>query len=112
MIDRKDIEDAVKQIIELFRPERVILFGSYAYGTPHEDSDVDCMVILPFDGKPVRKAAEIATAIKKRFPLDILVQSPDRWEARLHAQDPFIVEINEHGIEMYRRMVDGRGVSR
>ncbi|HKR02517.1 MAG TPA: nucleotidyltransferase domain-containing protein [Pyrinomonadaceae bacterium] len=52
-----------------FQPERIILFGSYAYGTPGADSDVDLLVILPFKGKPAHKALEILNRMNPRISL-------------------------------------------
>ena len=41
------IRDYARRVAERFQPEKIILFGSYAYGTPHEDSDVDILVVMP-----------------------------------------------------------------
>ncbi len=51
MINEKKIADLGNRIAKEFQPERIILFGSYAYGKPRPDSDVDLLVVLPFDGK-------------------------------------------------------------
>lgn len=56
MVSMKDIRAAAERIGRDFRPHKVILFGSYAYGTATADSDVDLLVILPFEGKPALKA--------------------------------------------------------
>jgi predicted nucleotidyltransferase len=60
-IDRSAIQALCDRIVAEFRPERVILFGSHAYGVPRPDSDVDLLVILPFDEQPAYKAIEIVT---------------------------------------------------
>ena len=49
MVEMSQIEALSQQIAEQFHPERIILFGSYAYGEPNEDSDVDLLVVMPFD---------------------------------------------------------------
>ncbi len=49
MITSAQIRRVSDEIVRRFRPERIILFGSYAYGTPTEDSDVDLLVVLPFE---------------------------------------------------------------
>ena len=63
MVEMKSIEDLTSQIARDFNPERIILFGSYAYGQPGADSDVDMLVVLHFTGKPVRKAIEIRNRV-------------------------------------------------
>ena len=52
MVSFADIENLAAQIAREFRPEKIILFGSHARGAPSPDSDVDLLVIMPFDGKP------------------------------------------------------------
>ena len=71
-----------RRIAERFDPEKIILFGSYAYGRPTPDSDVDLLVILPFEGHPARKAAEIRTSVRAPFPMDLLVWKPNRMRCR------------------------------
>jgi predicted nucleotidyltransferase len=61
------------EIARRFQPERIILFGSYAYGTPTEDSDVDLLVVMPFQGQPITKAIEVRQAIHAGFPMGLLV---------------------------------------
>ena len=46
-IPMRVIRDYARRVAERFQPEKIILFGSYAYGTPHEDSDVDILVVMP-----------------------------------------------------------------
>jgi predicted nucleotidyltransferase len=56
-----------RQVAERFHPEKIILFGSYAYGTPHEDSDVDILVVMPAR-KQIDQAVRIDRAIEPPFP--------------------------------------------
>ena len=63
MIAQDRIREISERIAHQFAPDQIILFGSYAYGTPDEGSDVDLLVVLPFEGKPYRKAAEIAATL-------------------------------------------------
>ena len=62
MIDEQRIMELCERIVEEFQPDKIILFGSYAFGTPTPDSDVDMLVVLPFSGKNFRKSLEILTA--------------------------------------------------
>ncbi|MFS8086026.1 MAG: nucleotidyltransferase domain-containing protein [Acidobacteriota bacterium] len=101
MIEMKRIEDLTSQITKEFNPERIILFGSYGYGQPSEDSDVDLLVVLPFEGKAVRKAIEIRNKINSKVPLDLIVRTPEQLAARLAQNDWFMREIVERGRTLY-----------
>src|SRR5215472_15267125 len=68
-----------RQIAERFRPEKIILFGSYAYGKPHAESDVDLLVIMPaYD--VVNQAIRIYLAFESPFSLDLIVRTPKQME--------------------------------
>ena len=75
-ISLQEIEDYSRKIAAKFDPERIILFGSYAYGEPTADSDVDLLVVLKYNGRAVDKAHEISRTTERTFPLDLLVRSP------------------------------------
>ena len=101
MVDMKEIKDLTSQIAREFSPERIILFGSYAYGQPGNDSDVDLLVVLPFKGKPVRKAIEIRNKINAGVPLDLIVRTPEQVADRVAQNDWFMREIVERGRTLY-----------
>ena len=101
MIERRDIEQLGRTIAERFKPERVILFGSYAYGTPTRDSDVDLLVVMNHEGSAPRKAAEIRLSLPAHVPLDVIVRSPERLHERLAMNDSFMREIIERGRPLY-----------
>ena len=102
MVRPQQIRDLVDRIVRQFRPEQVILFGSYAYGNPTEDSDVDILVVMPLNGKkPVHQEAEIALAVHGGFPMDLIVQSPERLRQRIEMKDFFLREITEKGKVLY-----------
>ena len=82
-VDMNRIEDLAARIARDFKPEKIVLFGSYAYGHPTSDSDVDLLVILKFDGKPVRKAIEIRNRLNPSLPLDLLVRTPEQIANRV-----------------------------
>jgi len=67
------IRDLVGRIVEVFHPRKVILFGSYAYGTPTRESDVDLLVIMETRQPPAEQAAAIRRAVGFPFPVDVLV---------------------------------------
>jgi predicted nucleotidyltransferase len=101
MISLNQIQDFSQQIAEKFQPERIILFGSYASGKPTEDSDVDLLVILPFEELPVQKAIAIRQQIKAPFPLDLMARTPQQIQQRLDMGDFFIQDIMRNGRVLY-----------
>jgi predicted nucleotidyltransferase len=96
-----DIMKLSEQIARTYKPQRIILFGSYAYGTPNEDSDVDMLVIMSFEGKNPEMAAQILNQTDPHFPIDLLVRTPDQVLERLKSGDFFIKEIIERGKVLY-----------
>jgi len=101
MIDQKNIKELAQRIAREFKPDKIILFGSYAYGNPSPDSDVDLLVIMPFEGKGIRKATEIMLKINPRIPVDVVVRRPEEVEWRLKWNDFFLREIIEKGKVLY-----------
>ena len=89
-----------RQVAERFRPDKIILFGSYAYGTPHEDSDVDLMVVMP-TANHASQAIRIRLALPAPFPLDLLVRTPDDLCRGLKEDDWFVREVVEKGKVLY-----------
>lgn len=101
MVNRKQINKYVQRLAELFHPQKVILFGSYAYGKPSRDSDVDLLVVMPHKGHSAIMASEIRKNIRSGFPLDLVVRSPEEMRRRLKMNDVFIREIIERGQPLY-----------
>ena len=89
------------KIAEQFHPERIILFGSYAYGTPNEDSDVDLLVVMPFEGRKSQQSITIRRAVRASFPMDLIPITPERLKYRLEIEDFFLREIVEKGKVLY-----------
>ena len=85
-----------RQVAERFQPDKIILFGSYAYGTPHEDSDVDVLVVMPARNQ-IDQSVKIALACEACFPLDIIVRTPKNMQWRLEEGDSFLREIVSRG---------------
>ena len=100
-VSRRTISSFARQVARQFKPEKIILFGSYAYGQPTEDSDVDILVIMPFEGRNPEKATEIWMATKPKFPIDIMVRKPAELKKRLKMGDFFLREITEKGKVLY-----------
>jgi predicted nucleotidyltransferase len=98
------VSEIVRRIVTALHLERVILFGSYAYGTPSDNSDVDLLVILETDARPADRYLAVSRLIRPRlFPLDILVKTPDEITQALAKGDSFICEIVTQGRVLYAR---------
>lgn len=102
-IPQEAIDDVVRQIAEQFHPHLIILFGSYAYGTPRPESDVDLLVVMDTQISEIQQEIAILRAIRKHFAMDLLVRKPDYLAYRLAIGDPFLKEITEQGKVMYER---------
>src|SRR2546430_9134472 len=95
------IRNVTRQIVQQFHPQKVILFGSYAYGQPTEDSDVDLLVVMDTDESPLHVAAKIAAAIEHPFPLDIVVRTPAEFVAAVQRKGVFATEVATKGVTLY-----------
>lgn len=100
----KTLPQAVKKIAEALKPEKIILFGSYAYGNPTPDSDVDLLVIM----RSRKSAKECRLAVSKLliprpFPVDIIIKKPKEIEYALKTNSVFTKEIYTKGIVLYER---------
>jgi predicted nucleotidyltransferase len=105
-VPRAVIRRFARQVAERFQPEKIILFGSHAYGTPHVDSDVDILVVMPCRNQ-IDQAVKISLAIDPPFPLDIIVRTPHNMKWRLAEGDSFLREITTKGEVLYEA-TDGR----
>ncbi len=98
---------AVERIVSALRPEKIILFGSYAHGNPTPDSDVDLLVILELQGDYKKKYRAISELLYPRqFPVDIILRTPKEIEEALRGGKDnsfFIREILEKGKVLYDR---------
>ena len=102
MVDRAQIRRFSEDVARKFRPEKIILFGSYAHGTATDDSDVDLLVIMPRTReRGERMSVRIRHAVPRDFPLDLLVRTPAEISKRLRWGDFFLREIMERGEVLY-----------
>ncbi|RCK75048.1 MAG: Nucleotidyltransferase domain protein [Anaerolineae bacterium] len=103
-IPMRVIRAVVDHIAKTFQPEKIILFGSYAYGKPTPGSDIDLLVIMDSP----RDDLETALEIRRSFPLlnfglDIIVRSSETIELRKQLGDWFLIEVTERGKILYER---------
>jgi predicted nucleotidyltransferase len=104
-----------RAVAEKFRPEKIILFGSHAYGTPNADSDVDILVVMPARNKH-SQAVKIRGSVRAPFPMDLIVRTAAEVQRRLADGDLFHTEIVSRGKVLYEsgdmsRYCGTRGVS-
>jgi len=98
----REIRRFARQVAERFYPEKNHLFGSYAYGTPHDDSDVDILVIMPARNQ-IDQACRIDDALDPPFPLDLIVRTPKNLAWRLAEGDSFLSEVMANGKILYEK---------
>jgi predicted nucleotidyltransferase len=101
MIAMDQIKSLSMRIAQEFRPQRIVLFGSYANGEPTDDSDVDLLVVMTFTRRPVRKAIEIRSRVRPQTPVDVIVRTPAQIAERIAKGDWFMQEIVEKGRTLY-----------
>lgn len=99
------IRQAAQKIVDAVQPEKIILFGSYAYGKPTDDSDVDLLVVMESDQHIRKRAIEVSEILYPRpFPVDIIVRTPAELKERLEIRDCFFKEIVTKGKVLYERV--------
>jgi len=101
------IKRLCRRIVEAFNPEKIILFGSRAYGKPREDSDIDLLVVMPYEGDDAMTAVRILNHLDVLAPIDLLVRSPAEISERIKIGDRFMREIVERGKVMYEAACAG-----
>lgn len=99
------IQRVTDTIIREFKPEKVVLFGSYAWGIPGKDSDIDLLIVKNDANKSTREMAVHLERIlhDREMPLDLLVYTPDQIVKRLGMGDQFITRIVHDGRVLYEQ---------
>src|SRR5215211_1427589 len=96
-IPQKAIDQVVEQIVEKFKPQKIILFGSYARGNPRPESDVDLLVVLDTPLKESQVSLKIHRHLKVMFGLDLVIYTPKRLKERAEMGDWFVRDILKEG---------------
>ena len=106
MIDIENIQKEIIKRLEPFNLEKIILFGSYAYGTPHKDSDIDLYIVTNDEYTPqsykekralVWKISQTILDIRKKYAIDLLVHTKEMHQKFVELQSSFATEILERG---------------
>jgi predicted nucleotidyltransferase len=102
------IRSWARQVAERFRPDKIVLFGSHAYGMPHADSDVDILIIMPCRNQ-LDQSVRIELTCDPPFPLDLIVRTPASIKWRLAEGELFHTEIMTKGKVLYEKGDPGLG---
>ena len=100
-VPHEAIMQLVQQIVSEFHPQKVILFGSHAYGKPHTASDVDLLVVMETELTGAQQAVKVLHKIDLKFGVDLIVYTPQRLAQRLEWGDSFLKEIVAKGRVLY-----------
>jgi len=100
-IPQAAIDQVVAQIVERFKPQKIILFGSYARGDPRPESDVDLLVVMETPLKESRQSLAIRHHLGVMFGLDLVVYTPQRLKERVETGDWFLRDILSEGKVLY-----------
>jgi predicted nucleotidyltransferase len=101
MVTRQQIEDFAAEIARRYAPEKIILFGSQARGTANEDSDVDLLVVMDFEGRNRDQAGAMRSTMQSQFPMDLIVRRRAELEWRIKENDFFLQDAVKEGIVLY-----------
>jgi uncharacterized protein len=100
----RSLRPAIQKIVQELKPEKIILFGSYAYGVPNPHSDVDLLVVMRTKASLKERSWAVSRLLLPRpFPVDILVKTPKEIEKALKSDDFFLHEIVTRGKVLYER---------
>ena len=101
-VTRELLRDITQKVIQAFRPKNVILFGSYAYGVPTPDSDLDLLIVMESRDRPAERIRKVSDLFDPRpLPMDFVVLTPGEMRRRLSGFDPFLEEVLEKGQMLY-----------
>ncbi len=102
-VDEEVLQEAVRRLLEGLAPEAIYLYGSYAYGSPNEDSDVDLFVVVDELDTPRYEVEARAYGLLAgmRFPAEIRVVTREEFEDRRNWVASLEREVHERGIELY-----------
>jgi len=99
MAKKTIVTEIIDKIKAQFKPQKIILFGSYAWGKPTDDSDIDLFLIMESNLRRDKRALQVQKAFSQRtFPLDIIVYTPEEVKQSLERGNSFIREILNKGV--------------
>jgi predicted nucleotidyltransferase len=99
-----DLQRLLDKLIPDYKPEKIILFGSYAHGNPTRDSDLDLFIIKETSATPFYRRVEvrgICNDRQRRTAFQPLVATPEEWRQRIAMGNPFFLEVERKGKVLY-----------
>ena len=104
MTINENINEIVNRIISFCSPEKIILFGSHAYGQPTPDSDLDIMVIMDTTERPHKRAVSLRKLLRDiSVPKDIIVKTPDEFKRYKDVIGTIVFPAAHYGKVIYER---------
>jgi len=105
MIETSKINEIVARIAVIFNPDKIILFGSYAGGTPNNDSDLDLLIIKDTDLPRHKRSFDIQKMlIGSMIPMDILVYTNNEFEKEKNEKYSFLNSAIKTSRILYERL--------
>lgn len=101
---QEEISKIVEKLVKFYQPTKVVLFGSYVYGKPTEDSDIDLLIIKDTNKRPIDRWVEVKKILRdpnRKIPISPLVYSEKEIQERTAIKDFFLQEILENGEVLY-----------
>jgi len=95
------IRRLARHIAKEFKPQKIILFGSYARGDPRPESDVDLLIVMNTKLKEGQQSLKIRRSLGVMFGLDLIVRTPKRLSQRLKMGDSFLQDVIKEGKVLY-----------
>jgi predicted nucleotidyltransferase len=104
MIAQEQIESVVKVIVEGYEPMKIILFGSYAYGHPTKDSDLDLLIIKDGEASGIQRNRRVRNILKDfSIPIDVIVKSSQEFDMLKNVIGTVIYPANKYGKVVYEQ---------
>ena len=96
------LREIAQKVVRAFRPKNIFLFGSYAYGKPTSDSDLDLLIVMESRDRQAERIRKVSDLFDPRpLPMDFIVLTPGEMRHRLSGFDPFLEEVLEKGQMLY-----------
>ena len=96
------LAEVTERVVDAFHPNKVILFGSYAYGVPHTESDIDLFIIMQSADTMHQRIVKVTEVARVPFlPMDVIVRTPEEVAQRIAMGDYFVTEILDKGRVLY-----------
>ena len=105
VIVEQQIKEITDKIVQEYKPEKIILFGSLVWGEPHEDSDIDLLVVKETNKPRIERQREVKDIINfSQMPVDVLVHTPNELEESINKKrNLFLEDIVHNGKVLYTK---------